>query len=874
MIRNTKRLVVIALVLILAFTATATSISIVAAHDPPQDIPTFAFVSVSASVVGRGQSVVVFMWLDKAPPTATGPFGDRWENFKVTVTKPDGTTATLGPFESDPIGFFSTTYTPDQTGTYSFKFDFPGQTLAGKNMAEPSFPGGPAPGEAYVGDYFMPSQSSIATLTVQDQTVPNYPSIPLPASYWTRPINAQNHDWSNAAGNWLMLPSNSFARYTQAPRTPHIMWAKPLTFGGLVGGEYGAVSYYTGNAYEGKFWPPVIINGVFYYNQFPSSMAYSESDIGFANYNMPGVHAVDLRTGEELWYNPEMRIDFGQIYRYDSMNQHGAIAYLWRYEGDTWMCYDAYTGQWLFNVTNVPSGVGGGGFGGAPFAFGTDGSIQGLVFGPSGGFGGPPVTPTWMAMWNPMSIPELTGAADIPGAALDGTAGYMWRPFNKVVDGNHGYVWNVSIPAGITGSVSYIFTDSNGNLDSVVLSEFLTGTGGAGFFSFDPTTTFTLWRINLKTGHQGELLWKKTYTTLAEGGAMALGAASLEEGVFTIWCSQTRQHWGFSLSDGNKIWGPTEAQPSWDFTVATTHAIAYGKLFSIGMGGALHIYDVKTGTLLHTTPLAIPYLSEAKWSGNYPIACVRIAEEKIYLFTGEHSPDNPAERSTPLACVDVNTGEMLWSIPFYASHWATNPSIADGYLVYMNAYDNQIYCFGKGPSATTVTATAGVGNSVTIQGTVTDISAGAKQKVQAGEFNIVPAVSDASMGSWMQYLYMQQPMPNANGVTVKITALDPAGNNVDIGTTTTDISGKYGISFIPQSPGTYRITATFAGSDSYYGSTDTTFLAVGGGASPFVSPSQAVNPEAAPNAVLYVGIAAILIIAVVAILALILRRRK
>ena len=30
--------------------------------------------------------------------------------------------------------------------------------------------------------------------------------------------------------------------------------------------------------------------------------------------------------------------------------------------------------------------------------------------------------------------------------------------------------------------------------------------------------------------------------------------------------------------------------------------------------------------------------------------------------------------------------------------------IADGFIVGLNFYDNQIYCYGKGPSATTVTA--------------------------------------------------------------------------------------------------------------------------------------------------------------------------
>ena len=73
----------------------------------------------------------------------------------------------------------------------------------------------------------------------------------------------------------------------------------------------------------------------------------------------------------------------------------------------------------------------------------------------------------------------------------------------------------------------------------------------------------------------------------------------------------------------------------------------------------------------------------------------------------------------------------------------------------------QIYCFGKGPSATTVTASPKVsvnGDSVLVEGTVIDTAAGTKQNEQAARFpNGVPAVSDASMSAWMEYVYMQKP---------------------------------------------------------------------------------------------------------------------
>ena len=72
-------------------------------------------------------------------------------------------------------------------------------------------------------------------------------------------------------------------------------------------------------------------------------------------------------------------------------------------------------------------------------------------------------------------------------------------------------------------------------------------------------------------------------------------------------------------------------------------------------------------------------------------------------------------------------------------------------MTILNAYDNQIYAYGMGPSKTTVTAPdVGVTTAtpVTITGTVMDISAGSQQNAVAANFpNGLPCVSDASMSS-------------------------------------------------------------------------------------------------------------------------------
>jgi len=831
-----KRIFLTTVTALLMLLTVAVYTPVATAHTPPWNIRTFMYVSAAANPVGKGQTVLIYMWLDKCPPTATGPWGDRWENFTLRIIKPNGETEIIGPIKSDPIGFAWVPYTPNQVGTYKIKAYFGGQVLEGKNLAP-----GQRLGVEYIGDYFLPSESEEIELIVQEEPVPDYPEPPLPTSYWTRPIDAQNHEWYKISGNWLRR--TYFARYTDAPGAAHIVWVKPLTFGGLVGGELGDTSFHCGNAYEGKWWPPVIIGGILYYNEWPSSTAYSEG-MGMASYYMPGCYAVDLRTGEEIWYNPDLRIDFGQVYRYDSMNQHGAFAYLWRAEGPTWMCYDAWTGRWLFNVTNVRVSTG---LFGTPWIWGSKGEILAPILGPPSMPFGPPSPYTWMALWNPMAIPELTGAGDIPGAPLNGTAGQMWRPYNKVVDGNRGYVKNVTLSEPVMGSVVAVL--DNYNPRRVIVS-----TLGFGL-TYTPITNFTVYCISLEEGQEGQVLWKRTYSVdeFVPGGGISLrfGVFSLEDGVFTIWCPQTRQHWGFSLENGQKLWGPTEPQGSWDFTVATTHAAAYGRLFSFGMAGVLYCYDIKTGELLWTYPVNVPYISESKWSGNYPACTMLIADEKVYLFTGEHSPDDPKERGSPLVCVDIN-GNMLWRIPFYASHWAANPAIADGYLVYMNAYDNRIYCFGKGQTKIELEASPEVvaeGSSVLIKGRVLDMSPAVEG---------TPCVADEDMAPWMEYLVMQKPMPQSvRGVPIQLYAIAENGTTIYIGEATTDPlnGGVFRLLWTPPDEGTYIITAVFPGSESYWDSYASTAVGV-------VAAEGAAAPAFATADILMVAVAVVGVIAI------------
>jgi hypothetical protein len=196
----------------------------------------------------------------------------------------------------------------------------------------------------------------------------------------------------------------------------------------------------------------------------------------------------------------------------------------------------------------------------------------------------------------------------------------------------------------------------------------------------------------------------------------------------------------------------------------------------------------------------------------------------------------------------------------------------------MNGYDNQVYCVGKGPSATTVTASPKVsveGDSVLVEGNVIDIAAGTQQDEQSARFPYgVPAVSDASMSDWMAYVYMQKPRPtDAVGVDVTISVIDPNNNSYEVGTTTADEDGFFKMSFVPLVPGKYSVVATFEGSEGYWPSHAKTAINVE------QAPAATTQPTASPASaadLYFMPVSIGMIVAIVAVLALLIlmfRRR-
>ncbi|MEM0488846.1 MAG: PQQ-binding-like beta-propeller repeat protein [Candidatus Bathyarchaeia archaeon] len=798
------------------------------AQQQPLRMKTFAFINAIPNPVGVGQEVLFHTGI--LTPHAHG-YG--WD-VEVIVTKPDGTKDILKA-KTDSTGGTGVVYVPTQVGTYKVQTHFPEQKLTIPLMLMEVMrllPPGTIMEESY---------SDVLELIVKQEPVPSYPGHPLPSEYWTRPVDSQLREWSSIGGNWLYGTGpykNVFAPNNKGPESPHILWSKVVRGdigaligggGGVGGGDYADRGYKTGDAYEGEWSNPIIISGILYYNKYWSAMTY-DTEIYPGGFSYPpGVVAVDLHTGEVLWERDDIRVDFGMVYFYSTSNQHGAIAYIidTTTSSGEWKFYRAFTGRWEFTIKNVPSG--------GHMYYGPNGEIMKLIVNTQQG---------WMALWNSTSIPWLSGSKYGAGAE-------MWRPYEIIVDGRDGIMWNVSIPKDLGTPGSFVFGVTNyAAYDDRVVG-----------ISWNYSKVI-VWGLSLKRGEEGRLLFRTVWTPPADWGDanMVIHYAGQtnewKDGVIALFAKEERRFYGFSTEDGRFLWrtepehylnaygwGPVEH--SWYF--------AYGRLYSVGVSGVLYCYDLKTGKTLWTYEAIDPY-NENLWNRAWWMWICFITDGKVYMGYAEHSPLDPKFRGGPFVCVDAFTGEEIWRADgmFMQSRWGGRAIIGDSIMVTLDHYDSCLYAVGKGPTMVTVEAPAvGVplGTTVVIRGTVMDVSPGTRDSRIALRFpKGVPAVDDDCMAIWMRYVYKQFPLdPSAEikGVWVSFEAIDPDGNYVSIGGTTTDgRSGTFSIPWKPTKPGLWTLILTFPGSKSYYSSYATTTILVEPAAPAAATPEQVAEKVA------------------------------
>ena len=880
-VKSKTAAITIAIFLMLSMSASTMLVPTASAHGPgaggtPWSIPTFAFITVAPNPVGVGQSMTVYMWLDKVINSAAPTNDVRFHNYNLTITKPDGTKETqIFATIQDTTSSQYTHYTPDQVGNYTFTFTFPGQVYTYTGLYAGFF--GPPSQSDYINDTYLASSASTA-LTVQQEPIPTpVSSSPMPTDYWTRPIYGLNTDWWSISSNWLgtgspqwyteTWGSNTYIPDAVGSQTSHVMWTKPLQSGGVVGGNdipVQGAGYFEGTAYLTRFQNPIILDGKLYYNE----------PRGESGSNSGPLDCVNLQTGQLIWSRTDVpSLSFGYIYSMWTPDYHGvwppilvAVSGGYNYFTGTflpttWMGYDGDTGDPLFNATGVPSGT--------------------SVLGPSGetliyvlANDGTPTNPKWyLSEWNSSKIGDWTimGSGALTGT-LDASAA-------------SNYDWNVSIPwmntMTTTNTPVYAFYDdlmlcynsTNGNLPSA----------GTSFYaqSSAPYTWFAV-QLNATKGALGSVLWRNTLQPPAGNITVLPSGADPKTGVFAELYKETMNFVGYSMTTGQKLWGPTPEPGAMDyygndFGGNLDGQFAYGNLYSCGFGGVMYCYNDTTGQLKWTygnggtgnstnAGYYNPY-------GDYPTMIVAIGNGVIYTETAEHTATDPIYRGALTRAINATDGTEVWTLSCFGSSW--NIAIADGFTTMFNGYDNQIYSVGRGPSAMSVAAQS-FGTSIVIRGTVTDVSAGTKQTEQAADFpNGVPVASDASMSAWMSYVYQQQPEPtNFTGVPVTISVLDSNNNYRTIGTATTDASGMYTLTWTPDIPGNYTVTATFAGTNGYWPSYSETSFAVA------QAPAATATPTPTPTSVadMYFVPAVIAIIVVIiigfAVLAILTLRKR
>ncbi len=828
-------------------------------------IPTVVYCVLSPNPVGVGQEITLLLFNPIYTP-AMYDFNDVRNEFSVEITDPDGETTrlpTTGTIKSDPTGAAYTMYTPTKVGNYSITVKFHelfykwygGWAEAYKRYQY----------NDYYGATFLESTSTYTLVVQEDPVLPTaVTNYPLPTEYWTRPIEGQNNAWGQVSSNWLGSAKDTNYGSTQnryqtegiAPNSAHILWTKPIEDGGVVGGDKYFSSpgeTFSGGCppYQPRMTKQIIMHGRLYYE-----LPISFSDGG------GGWICVDLRTGEEIWHgnmgvagSGMYDISFGYYYDFDTMNQHGVVnpGWLFAESGNTWYSVQPLTGTYgQLNITNVPSGT---------EVIGPDGEVLRYVIQNAG----TAENPDWrLLQWN--------SSKKTPKELI-----YCYQADLGEFDAQGDYDWNVSLPIanGLTGSITpiaAIYDDvllcNNGTLYSI--DRLIDPTRNTYYAAPD---TATLWAVSLKPESRGQTLFGPTNYKMAGIFRYFVRAG---EGVFMMLDLPSYTWSGYSMYTGEKLWESdpeTEINPlgfySYTYSQGYCTSIADGKFYSTGYSGHVLCYDLYNGSLLWS--YAAP--TNAAIIDYYTLINGVIADGKIYVGAYEHSPDTPLYKGERVRCLNTTTGEEIWTMLGYPQ--MNTIAIADGVLIYLNQYDSQVYAVGKGPSSTTVTAGPKVsvhGNKLLVEGTVMDISAGTKQDEQAARFpNGVPAVSEASMSEWMEYVYQQKPKPtNVTGVEVIISVLDPNNNCYEVGRTTGDADGFFKLSFEPEVPGEYTVVATFAGSESYWPSHAETAL--------YVEEAPAATPVPTPVPQEPVGtyftISTVLIIAAIAIVAFLILRRR
>ena len=824
----------IAIILVLSTSSMLSIIPSVSAYTSVPDRETGTTVGISPTHVGKGQQVIIQILTYPAPAGPTNYAQDvtagllgGFSNITVSITKPDGSTDTFMPVDetlkaagvnvpgqAEIVGALMFYYYPDQVGNYSVTASFPGKTYTTDNSYK----------SLNLSVYYKPSNTKQATtFSVQEEPVlagilNGYPWSPLPDNYWENPVQTDNREWAAISGDWVQgnilvqQYISSYNEYSTAPKTDHILWANEVSIGGIIGGEWGSLPYGGGGGDAN-----IILEGKIY--QASSKTGYFD--------------CIDQLTGKTLWTapgNPTLAHRLDPFFQTAAQANEGAVSVaLWQASGSSWKKYDPYDGDLLQTINNAPTDL-------DTVAF-SDGSPYVIITqSPGINMGG--------------TNPAFNNTRPL---GYDYTYLIKWD-MSKVInnDWKTGIVWNVStIDPTLDIYKGEVNVGDNG----------FYGVRAFPFVGANVIIVRTHNAMQIMEGYDyttGERLWRNNNTVLDIGVNDADGGIN---GPLIMIDGATSEFVAYNVKTGQEQWRASMGEKPWSMIPDYCYAIHNDTFYTGSYDGHVYAYSLDDGKLVWQSD----YYGDEDESlyGTQPFNGRMVGANGIlYISTDTVYQLMPRTRFHALVAINETTGEFLWKLPIGAKP----RSIANGYLVATDGENGIQYCIGKGKTATSITApttAVAAGTSVLIQGTVLDMSPG-----NPG----TPAVSDADMSEWMDYLYGQNATminspPSPDGVPVRFLAIGSDDNPVLIGTAMSDSSGQYSFKWTPTSPDIYKITATFDGSDSYWGSWAETGLAIE--AAPAGTPTQtALTMPPYEMYTLGMGIAILIAIAVVGVLML------
>lgn len=277
--------------------------------------------------------------------------------------------------------------------------------------------------------------------------------------------------------------------------------------------------------------------------------------------------------------------------------------------------------------------------------------------------------------------------------------------------------------------------------------------------------------VSCAAADTGELLWN--YTTNDPDREFYQHAA-IADGKAYYPMSYANKIVVLDANTGNFLWDLVIDESDYFNNVA----VANGKVFiSGGTESRIYCIDAANGNRLW----------DFKPDGPSEYYHPTVAQDKVYFCSAAAPFEGypmPGTFAGYMYCIDAKTGDLIWR--YLTEEAPVNAWLADG-NVYASVPFGHLWCWGKGPTTTTLAADSQ--GKVALYGSVTDMSPFSEQ-----------------------YPDLQSPL--VSGVPVVLSYVKD-GAWMDFATVNTASDGSYMYTWAPPSEGTYKIVARFEGNDAY-----------------------------------------------------------